>query len=336
MRYGNVELHNVVELLPADGGAGQWLLRIPQAVREPLNEYARLNAPVPAGCEIRFNVAPGGTGKVVLACDMDNIIPPMAEVFQGCFRDRVVVIEKSATTIEVGVHYNAELLEKASREGKLPFDPKLTRILLPALHRVQLLEVSGDITPPRPEQVPQRRYLAYGSSITHGATSVRPSGTWAAQAAKWLQADLVDLGFGGGAHMEETIARHIAGRDDWNFATLEMGINCGGWPPEKLAAAVERFLDVILERHADKWIFCVDMFTYFGDLGADTAGPEAFRRVVREAVANRNLPRLVHLDGRELLRETSGLTCDLVHPSDDGMWEIGWRIADVMGQAMGW
>ncbi|WP_162259668.1 hypothetical protein [Paenibacillus sp. Soil766] len=33
--------------------------------------------------------------------------------------------------------------------------------------------------PPKPHKLPQRRYLAYGSSITNGGDAVRPTGSYA-------------------------------------------------------------------------------------------------------------------------------------------------------------
>ncbi|MCY2929280.1 MAG: GDSL-type esterase/lipase family protein [Planctomycetota bacterium] len=335
MRYGNAELHNVVELLPAEGG-GQWLLRIPQALRETLNEWANRNAAVPGGCEIRFNVPKDGKAKVTLASDTEDAAPPMAEVFRGCFRERAMIVGKEPTTIEVGPLGSAEIFERIAGEHHLAFDSHLVRILLPALHRVRLLGIEGDVQPPRPEQLPRRRYLAYGSSITHGSTATRPSGTYAMQTAKWMQADLINLGFGGGAHLEEGMAQYIAGRDDWDFATLELGINVGDSPAEKFAQAARRFLEIVVNAHPKKWIFCIDMFTFYGDLMADYQGHVGFRQVVRDVVAAIGAPRLVHVDGQAMLQEVPGLTCDLIHPADDGMYEMAWRLADVMGERMGW
>jgi GDSL-like Lipase/Acylhydrolase family len=336
MRYGNAELHNVVELLPADDGVGQWLLRIPQTLRVTLNEWAQRNAVVPGGCEIRFNVPVGGKAKVTLATDTEDAAPPLAEVFRGCFREQAMRIGREPTTIELPHLGSADLFERIAGEHHLAFDSHLVRILLPAMHRVKLLGIEGDVQPPRSEQLPNRRYLAYGSSITHGSAAVRPSGTYAMQAAKWMQADLINLGFGGGAHLEEGMAQYIAGRDDWDFAALELGINVGDWPTDKFAQAVRRFLEIVVGAHPNKWVFCIDMFTFFGDVMPDYTAHKGFRQAVRDAVEAIRSPKLVHIDGRAMLQELPGLTCDLVHPADDGMYEMGWRMADVMGEAMGW
>ena len=77
-------------------------------------------------------------------------------------------------------------------------------------------------------------------------------------------------------------------------------------------------------------VFCTDMFTFAADLGANPARNAEFRRVVREAVRKIGSPRLVHLDGRRLLRSIPGLSVDLVHPSPRGMEEIAYRFSRII------
>jgi len=296
LRYQNVELHNVVELIPAEDGIGQYMLRIPSEVRETLNAAAKDNAPHPAGCEIRFNLQPGETAKIVLATDVDNVVPPVAEVYQGCFRTQVLLIEKEPAEVSITAPDAGAAIEQVTAEHGLPFDARLVRILLPALHRVKLISIGGPVSPPEPGQTPSKTILMYGSSITHGAHSIRPGGTYAMQTARHLGVDLLDVGFGGGAYMEDTLAEHIASRGDWDLATFEMGINVGGWSTEEFHGKVERFVDIISSAHPGKWIFCIDLFRYSGDLVPDC--------------------------------DVRGLTHDLVHPSDDGFIEMGRRLAE--------
>jgi len=335
MRYQNVELHNIVETPAAEDGRGVDLLRIPDSVRTTLNDNAMKYAFHGPAAEIRFNLPKDATAKVVLETQDENIFPPLAMVFQGEYRCQTVLIEQRPTEILVDPAQigSWDLLGDLAHERRQRFDGTLTRILLPHLHRVRLIEIDGPISPPRDGQAPAARYLSYGSSITHGAHAVCPTGSYAMQAAKHLGVDLVNLGFGGGAHLEETLARHIAERTDWDFATLEMGINVVGWPTEKFRAAVETFVGTIARAHPDKWIFCIDLFTYAGDLNGQ--GDNGFRDAVADVVAALAMPKVVHLDGRELLTDITGLQFELVHPSDDGMVEMGRNLADAVRTRMG-
>ncbi len=56
--------------------------------------------------------------------------------------------------------------------------------------------VTGDCRPPRAGELPARRYLAYGTSITAGYGS-QPHCSYVAQAARHLALDPINLGWRG-------------------------------------------------------------------------------------------------------------------------------------------
>jgi len=327
--YKDVELYNVEELLPTSDGGALSMTRIPNELRESLNDSAKLAALYPAGGEVRFNLQ-GDSAAVTLRAEGG---PSVVEVFRGPFLFSWQVVKPGETRVEVGQLQSVEVLQTISRKHNLPFDPGLVRVILPYSHPVQLVGIEGQTSPPDASQVPRRRILAYGSSITHGSSAVRPTGTYAMRLAQSLGVDLINLGFGGGAHCEPQLADYIAGRSDWDLATLELGINMVYRPEftvEEFKRRVAYFVSRIVEAHPDKWVFCTDMFTFAADLGANPARNAEFRRVVREVVRQVDSPRLVHLDGRRLLRSIPGLTVDLVHPSPQGMEEIAYRFSRII------
>jgi hypothetical protein len=357
MIYRGAELHNVHQLLAGDGpsvvgeptlallrrqggdpdavwgaenGEGQWFTRIPNDLRLRLNVSAQLNALQSTGAELRFNLL-GTEALLALKCQQ---APVAIEVYQGCFGVGWHVIGRQRTEVVLRLPDKLELLARLSAEHHLPFDARLTRVLLPWRPPARLLQFEADCEPPRPGQVPARRYLAYGSSITHGNFSVRPSGMYAYRVAQLLGVDLLNLGFGGGACLEPEIADYIAGRSDWDFASLELGINLlHQVEPDEFARRVDYFVERIAAAHADKWIFCTDLFTAEEDLVGDPAADE-FRRIVGDKVRALGLPRLVHVPGRQMLPSVHGLMADLVHPSASGMEEIAGNLAARMRAAM--
>ncbi|MDF1512591.1 MAG: SGNH/GDSL hydrolase family protein, partial [Anaerolineae bacterium] len=193
----------------------------------------------------------------------------------------------------------------------------------------------GDIRPPEVDQTPSRTYLAYGSSITHGNNSIGATGMFSRLTAEHLGVDFLNLGFGGGAHCEASLGRYIAGRDDWDFATLEMGINMVNWmdTPE-FESRIRDFVTPIVQAHPDKWLFCIDMFPFEMDFDLNSDKNHTFRAAVRELVAELDTPKLVHIDGRDLLRDVRGLSADLLHPSPAGMAEIAQNLSARMQRAM--
>lgn len=317
-----------------DKGEGLWLTRVPDDLRRRLNPLGHLSALAAGGCEVRFNLL-GQKAALTLRCTLQ---PGIAEVYQGPFLVSWHLIGGEPTTLQIALPANLPLLERLSQEAWMPYDARLTRVLLPGHPPVRLLSIEGHMEPPRPAQAPMRRLLCYGSSITHGAISVHPSASYAARLAKRLSADLVNLGFGGGAHLEPEMADYIAARDDWDIATLEMGINMLGWfTVQDFAARVEYFIATIAR--SGRPLFCIDVYTcqYDAEPGTETARKlAAFRKIVRRAVERMSMPHVLHVSGRRMLPSLSYLSSDLVHPSPAGMEEITRNLARTIRRHTRW
>ena len=331
MNFQDVELYNVAELLIPEDGVGKNITRIPNSLRVILNPAAETNALCAAGCEIRFNLE-GKSAKITLSCEGIGI----AEVFQGDFQISWHSIGMKPTEITVSLPDNLSFLDKVTKEKGLPFDPHLTRVILPIFSQIRLIDIEGETSLPRKDQTPKMKYLAYGSSITHGASALRPTGSYAMRTAQHLGVDLINLGFGGGAHCEKQIADYIAEREDWGFASLEMGINMiGEFSTDEFTKRTEYLVERIAKAHPDKWVFAMDLFTFASDYDPASKKQNEFRRAVRNAVEKLNMPRLVYVDGREVLKTASGLTFDLVHPSPAGMEEMAVNLSNLIKIKMG-
>ena len=322
MRHQNVELYNVRELLPREGGGWQ-MSRLPSSVRDTLSAAGQEMAVTPSGGEIRFNV---GDEPVMVTLKRREPGWEAAEVWRGPFPESVHHIGPEPTEITVGPARNREVMTRLAQSESLPFDPALVRILLPHGWATDLISITGEATPPRPTQTPMRRLLTYGSSITQGGAAATPSGTYAMRTAHLLGVDLVGLGSSGSARLNDSVADFIAESAEWDVASLELGINVLDWDPETFARRVDVFVTRIAKANPDKWIFCTDIFTHDGDF-QDHPRLHTFREIVRSQVATLALPKLVHLPGRALLPGVAGLTSDLVHPSLLGHEEIAQNLA---------
>jgi len=332
MKYGNIELHNVCGILEDDGKPGFGISRLPLEILPEINQGAARMALHGSGCEIRGMLPEGGEARVILQAMDSNTTPPVVTVYHGCFCGQSVIAGREPTEIVIKQPDLLAMMSKASRAAGHPFDPRLVRVRLPPIHPVRILSINGDLTYPEAGTTPSRTLLCYGSSITHGACAIAPEGTYAAQCARRLGADLINLGFGGAAQMDRAIADHIAARQDWDLATFEMGINVLGWPVDRFRQAVETFVSIVAAARPDTFIGCIDMFTYTGDFieNAPKAGP--FRRAVAEVVEHLASPSVRHIDGRTLLADPAGLRTDMVHPGDIGMQEMGQNLADFIGR----
>lgn len=330
MRYGNIDLHNVSDIIEELGRPGFGLSRLPVKILPDINENARRMAKMSTGCEIRGMLSEGGDAKVVLEVIDDNTAPPVVTVYHGCFCAQSVAVGKGPLELVIKEPAAMAAVTRISAERKLPFDPRLVRVRLPPIHTTRIISVEGDLSYPAPDAVPGNTILFYGSSITHGACAIAPEGTYAAQCARRLGCDIINLGFGGSAQMDAPIADHIAGRNDWDLAVFEMGINVRTWPLEKFYSVMEHFVKTIVAAHPGKYIFCIDMFTNDCDFEENPQKGVGFRDAVKELVGKYSSGKIKHVDGRRILTDPTGLRTDLVHPGDEGMQEMGRNLADVI------
>lgn len=327
MIYDGAELHNVAAT--AERASGVLLERLPEDVRRELNDKARVNYIRPSGCEVRA-VSGEKTVSVTLSCPDGEC---EATPYYGSFLsdpDEWVEIGPEPTTVDLVVPDRLAALD-TDRVDEMAFSPSVRRLVLRGNPTI-LHSVDGDVRTPDPDEVPNRRYLAYGTSITQGAVASRHHLTYAAEAARRLDADLLNLGTGGSAFCEPAIADHIAGRDDWDVATLAISVNmiAAGFAPEEFRERAAYMIETVADANPDDPVVAITLFPVFPDLGPGSeewaADPETYREVLREVVSASDHETVFLLEGPDLLSDITGLSPDLVHPSDNGMDEITRRL----------
>ena len=209
MIFENVELHNVAEIRPVAGGMR--LQRVPEDVRRQLNDVAQIRVLQPANGEIRF-VSDAAETQVTLSSEGETSVAVFYGPFDG--RERHT-IGREPTTIRLALPERLQKLERRWWRNQ-PFSPHVRRLVFDGARQEDPVIVHGvegeGVRPPRPEELPRLRYLAYGTSITHGADSEGPHLRYVAQTAWHLGADLINLGVGGSCHCEAAFADYIAGR----------------------------------------------------------------------------------------------------------------------------
>lgn len=327
MIYDGAELHNVAATAKRTDGV--LLERVPTDARQELNDKARANYMRPSGCEVRA-VSGEKTVSVTLSCPDGEC---EATPYYGPFLsdpDEWVRIGPEPMTIDLVVPDRLTALDP-DRVDEMAFSPSVRRLVLRGNPTV-LHSVDGNVRPPKPGEIPGRRYLAYGTSITQGAVASRHHLTYAAKTARRLDADLLNLGTGGSAFCEPAIADHIADRDDWDVATLSISVNmiAAGFTPDEFRERATYMIETIADANPDEPIVAITLFPVFPDLGASceewAADPETYREVLRGVVSASNHGNIFLLEGPNLLSDITGLSPDLVHPSDDGMDEIARRL----------
>ena len=321
----NIELHNVAETQPINGG--ERLQRVGEDVRKHLNEAAQMRVLQPDNCEIRF-VSDSAESYVTLSSEGQT----GAAVFHGTFDGRQrYIIERQPTTICLRTPDRLETLDRRWWQDQ-PFAPNVHRVVFGGRWRdpVILHDIKGQgIRPPRPEELPAITYLAYGTSITHGFDCEGAHLSYVAQTAWHLGADLINLGVGGACHCEAAFADHIAGRGDWNIASLALSVNMQGFSLDEFRKRIDYMVNTVAKADTSRPVACITLYPYFRDFGI--SDPDAqyggtadeYRQALRDVVAACPLPNVHLIEGPEILTNIGGLTADLIHPSDNAMIEMG-------------
>ena len=325
MDHQNIRFHNVEELEPVEGG---WLLRrIGAAARARISPGVQENC-FATGIELRFTMPDGAVD--LLLKTIPQAEAATAHIFFGSFQGGWEYSSKNigADVTRIHIEYPAKLatLRRITAEKQLAFAPEVVRVVLPYVP-VIFAGVEGRTALPAADQLPQKTYLAYGSSITHGSLSLIQPDCYVFRNAQALGVDYLNLGFAGNALMEEEMANYLVSRRDWDFASVEMGINTTErvkeFPLEVFEERIDRFTAVLARD--PRPVFAT---SFFGD--EDTDRTDKMRRIVRRYAAE----RLIFTDGLQLLDDETLISADGTHPDARGQEQIAARWSRIMAETL--
>jgi len=332
--YSTVRLHNVRALSdPSWTDGGDRLDRVPPAVANELNVAARGRVRHPAGCEVRFVPEAGETVTVTLSAAAESVVRPFWGAFQG---QEPIEVGPDPEPIELSVPDPIRSFDHDAGDAG-PFDPRVCRLRFEPWAPAAIHAVEGACRPPRTGEVPGRRYLAYGTSITEGAAASAAHLTYVARAARQVGLDPLNLGMSGSAFCEPVVADHVAAREDWDVATLALSVNMAnrGFTVEQFRERAEYLIETVASGAPDRPVVGVSLYPYHADLrtDGDRERARAFRDALTAVVENCDEGRVTLVDGRDVM-PASGLTTDLLHPGDAGMEAIGSGIASALGNVL--
>ena len=327
MIWANLEFHNVAELADAPGGLGKLLFRYPASVRYAINPRGKFVSGESTGCEIRF-VTDAPNLRVYLSAVKTEAGGDLAfRVFRGDFEVNGLNLAAIApgvvnTLCLTPPERFADVTSGTLRCGR--FAPEVWRIVFArgaSAVFCGLESFGAPVRPPRPEEKPNLRYLAYGSSITHSNLDGYPL-----VAARRLGADVCNLGLSGACHAEPEMADYLAGRDDWDILTLEIGINILGMDSAEYEKRVDYLLSAIRGRHSSKPIAVITVFPCHASFQTTPSENfHAFNAILRRLAEKYNAALI---EGAELLDDPTCLSTDLVHPGVFGHAVMGLNLAE--------
>jgi hypothetical protein len=228
---------------------------------------------------------------------------------------------------------------------------------LPHAAAAHLIELRTDGTVAPAPDTGARRWVHYGSSISHCLEAERPTGTWPAVAGRLAGVDLQSFAFAGQCHLDPFAARMIA-QQPADLISLKVGINVvnGDTLRERtFVPALHGFLDTIRDRHPSAPVVVITPIIC--PVVEDHPGPTStidgrcttvdrppnlalgaltlrrIRELQREAIASRRTtdPNLHLLEGLDLFgADDLDDLPDGLHPNAAGYARMGQRFHDLV------
>ncbi len=215
----------------------------------------------------------------------------------------------------------------------LPAGRKLLELWLPqradfALQRLELDD--GAAVEPYADR--RKRWVTYGSSITHCREAASPSFTWPGVVARGRNLHLTCLGYGGQCHLDVMVARFMRELPA-DYISLKLGINIMGSGSLNLRTfgpSILGFVQVLREKHPTTPIALISpIYSFQRETEANAVGwtlPD-YRNAVKEAadiLRKNGDENIVYIDGLSLFNEELGhLMPDKLHPNAEGYQRLG-------------
>lgn len=323
MNYRNVIFWNVSEMLKDEETGAYALLRLPLECESGMTEQGRNMNRTAIGVELRFRIR----GEVTFRFLSKNKEGTRAYLYHGSvqagWEQTCFTIMREVKEITVADRYVSDPVREINQRKGSPFSSEIFRLIFDATE-VQFVDMKGDCLPLFEDDTPSVRYLAYGSSITAGSLTYLPQLAYPALVAGAMKCDLINLGFPGSCRMEKEIADHLAERNDFDIATIELGINViAEWTVNEFQEKVRCFLRRVIPHHPQVRFYITDLFPYFNrSCGTGDEKVRDYQKVVADEVAALNAPNVRLIRASDLLSSRTNLTADLVHPDLDGHREI--------------
>lgn len=334
MIYNNVEIFNVEKLRKTPDGSGVILERFPPDVTEMLKGRGSFISRSNTGCEIRFL-----TTATTVWITMEAMVSDASlTVFLGDFvYQKLTLKEGKKTTIQLTQN---ECFNNVGKEfmQSIPhrFNHNVWRIYIgnENSHCVfyEANGLDGVVRPPFKNEIPKKRWLAYGSSITHGCWTDDTSNSYINQAARLLGVDVLCKGMSGSCQCEKEMANYLANAK-WDFITLELGVNMYGFKTKDFKKRVEYLIETVHEAQPDKKVFVITPFANYNSFGPDKDLVEKHKDyvdILRDIVEKLHAENVAVINGDDILDSYTYFCYDLVHPSEFGHARMGENLYKIL------
>ncbi len=339
MKYRDLEIHNVSQIKDFENGMIT-LYRYPDDVIEKMNisvfdENGEYNgeytghqdaARVTRGVEVRFYST---VSEIEFTCHSTTEFSVM--VFSGDYQ--VAYFSKEAGTHALKASYSAAL--GGVREGcRNRFGKDLWRISFMSATPVSFKPGDFERSYPALELLPQKKMLAYGSSITAGSGTFFATLSYIEVAAEMLGLDVINKALPGGCFCEKEVVDFLL-KEDFEIGYFELGTNIANRPVEIIEDRVGTLIDRVCKAFPDKTLYFMTPVLGLSDVSDTTPLYDEYFENTRSTIINHasRYENAVILDGHKLLDKPYYLAHDILHPSSYGHVMMGVNLYNMIKEA---
>lgn len=314
----SIYFHNINEI--EETSEGLLLHRFPKELRNHLSDKGKNVSLTHHGSELRFFLLKEVT--ITLSSTQEN-----AEVliYYGDFQDSSVKIN-GKTTIEIKQKYNQSVIESLDiKRGR--FHPGVIRIMIK--ENIRLDQIKGEYRLPKADEMPTKRLLSYGTSITQGRVALMPDLNYPGILGNQLKADVFNYGMSGCCYIEKEMVDFIL-KEPYDYITLELSVNMigDGYPKEVFKDRVAYLMDQIKRLQTNAIVTVITVLDNWRLIGIDqNRGNQndviSYRDILLDLSSD--LPNVIQVKGEEIM-SFHQLSYDLIHPSNQGMIEIAYHL----------
>ena len=337
MIYSNVDFFNVAELRPtADGGFD--MLRFPKSAYKNMKNMGSKMSHIATCTEIRFVT----DADVVWVTLMSKTSDTEIFLYSGDYKRDVYHLKagaKQTLTIEPMSTFKGksdEMLDSPVYRNR--YSHNVYRIVIPNAYMTfyEMRALNGTyMRAPVAEELPKKKMLMYGSSISHGCWSENYTLGYVGVAAEKLGLDLLNKGMSGSSRFEKETADYLAG-EDFDIALMELATNMtnpSDYTVDEVLAAVEYTVRTVCEKNPDKPIVCMSPFIHMWGKEAEN-DRENHKLLVKEKldsmIASLPYKNLRYFDSELVFSKAFYCCHDFCHPSDFGHIDMGYNLVNLL------
>ncbi|MFA6290310.1 MAG: SGNH/GDSL hydrolase family protein [Victivallales bacterium] len=210
-------------------------------------------------------------------------------------------------------------------------------IYLPLYNGIKTVEIGfapgAKLLAPSPFKYPAP-ILFYGSSITQGGCASRPGNAYSHFLTRWLDANMINLGFSGSGRGETVMAECIA---SLKLSAFVMDYDHNAPNPEHLGKTHEVFFRTIRKKQPELPIVLMSKCDFdTGNLEINSKRREIIKRTYTNAIKAGD-KHVYFVDGEKLFGKTDRDACtvDGCHPNDIGFLRMAETVFPVLNKALG-